>query len=97
MRWPIFPIRATSCSIAGISFLIPSAPFPPKARGRRGFAFPDTDLVEYLTGSPFIDEITVGGWQLDADGMLAIPKTAGLGLELDPEVVRKYTNGEKLL
>ena len=25
-------------------------------------AFPDTDLVEYLTGSPFIDEIAVGGW-----------------------------------
>jgi D-galactarolactone cycloisomerase len=36
-------------------------------------AFPGTDLVEYLTGSPFIDEITVGGWKLDADGMLPIP------------------------
>jgi D-galactarolactone cycloisomerase len=59
-------------------------------------AFPGTDLVEYLTGSPFIDEITVGGWQLDADGMLAIPTTPGLGLELDPDAVKKYTRGEKL-
>jgi len=60
-------------------------------------AFPGTDLVEYLTGSPFIDEITLGGWTLDADGMLAIPTTPGLGLELDPDVVKKYTGGEKLL
>jgi D-galactarolactone cycloisomerase len=60
-------------------------------------AFPGTDLVEYLTGSPFIDEITVGGWHLDADGMLAIPDSPGLGLELDPDAVAKYTRGEKLL
>jgi D-galactarolactone cycloisomerase len=60
-------------------------------------AFPGTDLVEYLTGSPFIDEITVGGWQLDADGMLAIPAQPGLGLNLDHDAVRKYTRGERLL
>ncbi len=55
-----------------------------------------TDFVEYLTGSPFIDEITVGGWQLDGDGMLAIPTRPGLGLELDPDVVRKYSGGVDL-
>ncbi|MEO6785211.1 MAG: mandelate racemase/muconate lactonizing enzyme family protein [Chthoniobacteraceae bacterium] len=60
-------------------------------------AFHDTDLVEYLTGSPFIDEIAGGGWKLDADGMLAIPTKPGLGLELDPDAVKRYTNGEKLL
>jgi D-galactarolactone cycloisomerase len=60
-------------------------------------AFPATDLVEYLTGSPFIDEITVGGWKLDSDGMLQIPTKPGLGLELDPAAVQKYTRGEKLL
>ena len=59
-------------------------------------AFPGTDLVEYLTGSPFIDEITVGGWQLDADGMLAIPGSPGLGLELNPDAVAKYTGGASL-
>ena len=60
-------------------------------------AFPDTDLVEYLTGSPFIDELTAGGWHLDADGMLPIPSTPGLGLKLDREAVAKYTRGERLL
>jgi D-galactarolactone cycloisomerase len=60
-------------------------------------AFPDTDLVEYLTGSPFIDDIAVGGWSLDAEGMLPIPATPGLGLRLDPEQVAKYTGGADLL
>lgn len=60
-------------------------------------AFHGTDLVEYLTGSPFIDEITAGGWHLDADGMLAIPNRPGLGLTLDPDAVKKYTGGAKLL
>ncbi len=60
-------------------------------------AFPGTDLVEYLAGSPFIDEITLGGWKLDADGMLKIPTKPGLGLELDPDAVAKYTRGENLL
>lgn len=60
-------------------------------------AFPDTDLVEYLTGSPFIDEITAGGWHLDAEGMLAIPAGPGLGLVLDPDAVSRYTRGEPLL
>lgn len=60
-------------------------------------AFPDTDLVEYLTGSPFIDEIAGGGWRLDAEGMLAIPDKPGLGLQLDRQAVSKYTRGEPLL
>ncbi len=54
-------------------------------------AFPDTDLVEYLTGSPFIDEIAEGGWELDADGMLAIPSKPGLGLEISLDAVSKYS------
>jgi L-alanine-DL-glutamate epimerase-like enolase superfamily enzyme len=60
-------------------------------------AFADTDLVEYLTGSPFIDELAAGGWQLDADGMLAIPDAPGLGVQLDTEAVAKYTQGARLL
>ena len=54
-------------------------------------AIPGTDFVEYLTGSPFIDEITSGGWHLDSDGMLSIPTTPGLGLTLDPYAVEKYS------
>jgi len=59
-------------------------------------AISNTDMVEYLTGSPFIDEITDGGWSLDADGMLAIPSTPGLGLKLDVDAVNKYTGGVRL-
>ena len=60
-------------------------------------AFPQTELVEYLTGSPFIDAIAVGGWRLDGDGMLPIPDSPGLGVRLDPDQVAKYTGGEQLL
>ena len=60
-------------------------------------AFSDTDLVEYLTGSPFIDDIAAGGWRLDGDGMLAIPNGPGLGLELNADAVAKYTGGARLL
>src|SRR5207245_3443743 len=42
-----------------------------------------TDLVEYLTGSPFIDDLVLGGWSLDQDGMLPIPDTPGLGVSVD--------------
>jgi D-galactarolactone cycloisomerase len=60
-------------------------------------AFADTDLVEYLTGSPYVDEIAAGGWRLDADGMLPIPEAPGLGLELDMAAVAKYTRGERFV
>ena len=55
-------------------------------------ALPETDLVEYITGSPYIDELTLGGWKLDADGMLAIPQGPGLGIQLDPEALARYSD-----
>jgi L-alanine-DL-glutamate epimerase-like enolase superfamily enzyme len=54
-------------------------------------AFRDTDLVEYLTGSPFIDEIASGGWALDDDGMLAIPAKPGLGIEVNLDALAEYS------
>lgn len=60
-------------------------------------AFPDTDLVEYITGSLYVDDLTVEGWCLDADGMLAIPDRPGLGVTLNPDSLAKYTNGDPLL
>jgi L-alanine-DL-glutamate epimerase-like enolase superfamily enzyme len=53
-------------------------------------ALSETDLIEYKTGSPYIDEIAASGWQLDADGMLTIPNTPGLGLKLDVDALVKY-------
>lgn len=59
-------------------------------------AFPETDLVEYLTGSPFIDEIVASPWTLDAEGMLTIPDGPGLGIALNRDAVEKYTRGAQL-
>ena len=50
-----------------------------------------TDLVEYLTGSPFIDGLRAGGWQLDADGMLAIPDGPGLGIDLNLDALAEFS------
>ncbi len=58
-------------------------------------AFADTDLVEYLIGSPYVDEIVADKWALDADGMLAIPDKPGLGVALDPAAVARHTAGER--
>ncbi len=53
-------------------------------------ALPETDLVEYITGSPYVDELTLERFQLDGDGMLAIPHTPGLGVTLNPDAVARY-------
>lgn len=60
-------------------------------------ALVDVDLVEYLTGSPFMDEIVVDGWKLDAEGMLAIPETPGLGIAMDTDALVRYTGIENFL
>jgi len=59
-------------------------------------AFSGIDLVEYLIGSPYVDEIIADKWVLDNDGFLSIPEKPGLGIALDREAVIKYT-GEKAI
>jgi D-galactarolactone cycloisomerase len=54
-------------------------------------AFPDKDLVEYLTGSPFIDEIADGDWHIDSGAMLPIPVTPGLGVEINLDALAEYS------
>jgi L-alanine-DL-glutamate epimerase-like enolase superfamily enzyme len=56
-------------------------------------AFPRTDLVEYLTGSPFVDDLAVGGWKLDEQGMLAIPHQPGLGIEINLDALHAFSVG----
>jgi L-alanine-DL-glutamate epimerase-like enolase superfamily enzyme len=56
-------------------------------------ALPKTDLVEYVTGSAYVDDIAADGWTLDAEGLLPIPEAPGLGLELDVDAVSKYSGG----
>jgi D-galactarolactone cycloisomerase len=55
-------------------------------------AFPDTDLVEYIDGSPYVDEIVIDPWRLDADGMLPIPDAPGLGIRLDMDAVARFSD-----
>ena len=51
----------------------------------------NTELVEYLTGSPFIDDIVEVPWKLDSDGMLPVPAKPGLGVSINLDAVEKYT------
>jgi L-alanine-DL-glutamate epimerase-like enolase superfamily enzyme len=54
-------------------------------------AFRNTELVEYLTGSPFIDDLVDHPWKLDTEGMLEVPDGKGLGVSLNLDAVEKYT------
>ena len=54
-------------------------------------AIRSANLVEYLTGSPFIDDLVDTPWKLNADGMLAVPDTPGLGISLNLDAAEKYT------
>jgi L-alanine-DL-glutamate epimerase-like enolase superfamily enzyme len=53
-----------------------------------------TDLVEYLVGSPFVDDLVETPWKLDGEGMLPIPHGPGLGISLNLDAVEKHT-GER--
>ncbi|MBE0696869.1 MAG: mandelate racemase/muconate lactonizing enzyme family protein, partial [Anaerolineaceae bacterium] len=54
-------------------------------------ALPVATYVEYITPSPYIEDILTVPFQLDSEGMLAIPSAPGLGIELNEEVVRKMS------
>lgn len=60
-------------------------------------ALPHTELVEFKTGSPYIDELAGASFALDADGLLPIPDCPGLGVALDPDAVARYTGDATLL
>jgi len=51
----------------------------------------NTELVEYLTGSPFIDDLVETPWKLNADGTLPVPDGPGLGISLNLDAVEKHT------
>lgn len=56
-------------------------------------AMPNAKYVEYITPSPYMDNLSVMPPKLDKEGYLAIPTTPGLGIELDPEKVARYSGG----
>jgi L-alanine-DL-glutamate epimerase-like enolase superfamily enzyme len=55
-------------------------------------AIRNTNMVEYLTGSPFIDDLVADRWRVGSDGLLAVPDTPGLGITLNMDAVEKHTH-----
>ena len=53
-------------------------------------ALPVARYVEYLTPSPYLEEIITEPFRVDADGLLHVPDTPGLGIELNREGLRRY-------
>jgi L-alanine-DL-glutamate epimerase-like enolase superfamily enzyme len=49
------------------------------------------EKVEYCTGSAYVDDLATEPWKLDSDGLLEIPTKPGIGFELDPDKVEKYS------
>ncbi|HUS05766.1 MAG TPA: mandelate racemase/muconate lactonizing enzyme family protein [Bryobacteraceae bacterium] len=54
-------------------------------------ALPHTDMVEFLTASAFVQDLTVGKWQLDENGKLPIPDGPGLGINIDEKALLQYS------
>ncbi len=53
-------------------------------------ALPVARFVEYLTPAPYLEEIIVTPFQLDAEGLLPIPTAPGLGVELNRDALARY-------
>src|SRR3954453_5008635 len=54
-------------------------------------ALPHADYVEFIGGSAYLDGITAEPFALDSAGNLMIPDRPGLGVDLDPDKVAKYS------
>ena len=60
-------------------------------------AFSNTDFVEYIGGSRYVDGILETPFSLDGDGCLTIPDAPGLGVELDAARVAAVSVDHELL
>jgi len=54
-------------------------------------SLPVARWVEYLTPSPYIEEIVATPFKLDDEGMLRLPEGPGLGIEIDPDGLARYS------
>jgi D-galactarolactone cycloisomerase len=54
-------------------------------------AMPVARWVEYITPSPYIEEIVATPFALDEEGMLPIPTAPGLGIELDHDGIARLS------
>ena len=55
-------------------------------------AMPVARYVEYLTPAPYIEAILTEPPRLDEEGMLAVPGGPGLGIEVDREALKRFSD-----
>jgi D-galactarolactone cycloisomerase len=53
-------------------------------------ALPVARYVEFLTPSPYLDDLIVNRFRPDADGYLRVPTAPGLGIELNPDAMKRF-------
>jgi D-galactarolactone cycloisomerase len=53
-------------------------------------AMPVVRCVEYLTPSPYLEDIITEPFQVDAEGYLPIPDRPGLGVELNRDALTRF-------
>jgi L-alanine-DL-glutamate epimerase-like enolase superfamily enzyme len=53
-------------------------------------ALPVARYVEFLTPSPYLDELITNPFKPDADGLLRVPQGPGLGVELNLDALKRY-------
>jgi len=55
-------------------------------------AVPTARWVEYITPAPYIEDLVTKPFDLDKNGFLSIPESAGLGIEWDTEGIEKFSS-----
>ena len=53
-------------------------------------AMPVAKYVEFLTPSPYVDELITVPFRPDAEGLLTIPDAPGLGVELNRDALKRF-------
>ncbi|MEW4567039.1 mandelate racemase/muconate lactonizing enzyme family protein [Tautonia sp. JC769] len=59
-------------------------------------SIPVARYVEYLTPCAYLDAITVEPFRIDDRGHLEIPTAPGLGIELDPDALKRFSPTRKV-
>src|SRR5262249_7115023 len=60
------------------------------ARPHLAAAMPVARYVEYLTPSPYLEEIITEPFRVDAEGYISVPQRPGLGIELNREALGRF-------
>lgn len=53
-------------------------------------ALPVAKWVEFQVDVPYVEELILPRFKLDADGMLPVPTGPGLGIELNPDAIKRF-------